>query len=84
MRYLMRNTAITIIFFFFFLPSYGQKDKEKLLQYFDKVDIYPITKTIKTAYKVKKGKFEGYAVDFNEKGHPIMISQYKEAVRRCE
>ena len=81
MRNLMQHSLITIIFVFTISTSFGQKDKEKLLQYFDKVDIYAKTKTIKTAYKVKDGKFDGYAVDFNEKGEPILIGQYKAGIR---
>ena len=77
MRYFL-TTAITALFF---STAFGQKDKEKLLQYFDKVDIYAKTQTIKTAYKVKEGKFDGYAVDFNEQGEPILIGQYKDGVR---
>jgi hypothetical protein len=77
----MRHFIITTIFTLLFSTSFAQKDKEMLLQYFDKVDIYPSGKTIKTAYKVKNGKFDGYAVDFNEKGEPILIGQYKIGVR---
>ena len=77
----MRHLIATVIFSFLFSTSFGQKEKEKLLQYFDKVDIYVKTQTIKTAYKVKDGKFDGYAADFNEQGEPILIGQYKAGVR---
>jgi hypothetical protein len=77
----MKHHIVTTLFVFLFLSAFGQKDREKLLQYFDKVDIYPKTNIIKTAYKVKNGKFEGYAVDFNDKGEPILIGQYKAGKR---
>jgi len=77
----MRHFIFTIILAFTVSASFGQKDKEKLLQYFDKVDIYAKTQTIKTAYKVKDGKFDGYAVDFNVQGEPILIGRYKDGVR---
>lgn len=77
----MRHFTVTVIFAFIFSTTFGQKDKEKLLQFFNKVDIYAKTQTIKTAYKVKDGKFDGYAVDFNEQGEPILIGQYKNGER---
>jgi hypothetical protein len=80
----MKHLIAIIIFAFLFLSTFAQKDRENLLQYFDKVDIYPKTKILRTAYKVKDGKFEGYAVDFNEKGEPILIGQYKAGIRTGE
>lgn len=67
---------VTIIFsVFIYSPQFGQVDKKLLLRTFDKFEYYPDS-TIKCAYKIKRKKFQGYSIEFDEKGQPNYIGRY--------
>ena len=67
---------LTIIFSFFICSiQFGQADKKLLLTTFDKFEYYPDS-TIKCVYKIKRKKFHGYSIEFDEKGQPNYIGRY--------
>ena len=55
---------------------FGQGDKDKIIASFDKVEYYPDS-MIKCAYKLKKGLYHGYAIEFDSSGTAFKIGKYK-------
>ena len=60
----------------FSLQTKAQEDKIKIIAAFNKIDYYPDS-VIKCAYHVKKGLYEGYAIEFDSTGDASKIGKYK-------
>lgn len=71
----MKSFIILIFFILFCSTLFGQQDKQKIVKTFDKITFYPDS-TIKCAYFIKRHKYEGYSIEFNEQGQPTAIGKY--------
>ncbi len=72
---------LIIVFLFGIGTSKGQADKAKILSAFQQFDYYPDS-TIKCAYKIKKERKHGYAIEFDSTGAPDFIGEYKRGKRK--
>jgi hypothetical protein len=59
-----------------FFNLFGQKDKKEIISSFDKIEYYSDS-TIKCVYKLKKGLYNGYAIEFDSAGLVKAIGKYE-------
>ena len=78
----MTRWTITLLLTAVFASTvlFGQTDKKKIISSFDKVEYYP-NSIIKCAYKIKKGLYNGYAIEFDSTGQVKAIGKYKKGLK---
>jgi len=77
----MNSIKFLFLIFGLILSSFlfGQVDKEKILSVFNEIEYYPDS-TIKSACKTVNGQYNGYSIDFDSLGNPILIGKYKKGI----
>lgn len=66
---------VFLVAIFLFRGASAQAQKNAILANFDSIAYYPDS-TIESAYKVRKGKAHGYAIEFDSLGRPVAIGKY--------
>jgi len=75
---MIRYRTILLILIFTNNACQAQVDKYRIIKAFDSIEYYSDS-TIKCAYKIKRRKPNGYAIEFRENGDVLCIGKYKQS-----